>query len=412
MIVPVVLADYAATLDVSDRSEARLRSTQQLSAAPGATVAQSVVLGLDLMTTPRVVLHLSDRVWDWTLSYTPSVLAPDLELGLQPLVYQNASATVAWHDRLARVMVGQDAGYGQQNSGYLVPPQASPGQPTTPTVLQPTAAPVTLNYGSAHTYVLGSLRLGRRSIVSAGVDYLLSGGIDDASRAVTPLSYGPRASATFSYTLSRVDTLLTTGSFQHTDFTATTCVLPAGETPPPSGMCTPRVSLGLAEETFSHRWSRVVSMTVGAGAAAEGVQSTSEFPVSFSLAPLADASVAMRFGHEGTGELRLTAHLGPFVNILNGVVDESLLGEVSLLYPLSGRVALRCKVMGGQTIPSTAPAAATLVSGDLEVDYHVTRAVDLALGERGFWQDEVGLGTYFSTFGFAAVTVHPPLLHL
>src|SRR5580693_2507574 len=131
MIVPVVLADYAATLDVSDRSEARLRSTQQLSAAPGATVAQSVVLGLDLMTTPRVVLHLSDRVWDWTLSYTPSVLAPDLELGLQP-----------------------------------------------------TAAPVTLNYGSAHTYVLGSLRLGRRSIVSAGVDYLLSGGIDDASRAV------------------------------------------------------------------------------------------------------------------------------------------------------------------------------------------------------------------------------------
>ncbi|HEY8087528.1 MAG TPA: hypothetical protein VIF09_06785, partial [Polyangiaceae bacterium] len=113
-----------------------------------------------------------------------------------------------------------------------------------------------------------------------------------------------------------------------------------------------------------------------------------------------------------TGELRLTSHLGPFVNILNGVVDESLTGEASLLYPLSGRVSLRSRVMAGQTIPSNAPAAATLVSGDLEVDYHVTRAVDLALGERGFWQDEVGLGTYFSTYGFAAVTVHPPLLHL
>src|ERR1700683_2065209 len=113
-----LLADYSATLDLSDRTEVRPRTTQVLEAAPTtpgtpAVATTGPAVGVDRFTQPRAFLHLIDRRWDFTFTYQPSVTVPDVETGFTPELLQIGSATAAWHGRFWRLSLSEDATYGQ-----------------------------------------------------------------------------------------------------------------------------------------------------------------------------------------------------------------------------------------------------------------------------------------------------------
>ena len=162
MIATAVLAaDYAATLDLSDSTEIRARTTQQIWAPADQPIPPLTTdLGIDLYTQPQARLRVDDRVWEWVVVYTPWLLLPDLELGVTPQLYQVGSASVAWHDRRVRLMIGEDASYGLLNSASLPPAQAVPGQPPT---IQPAPAPATLLLESSRSYVTASVHETRRT---------------------------------------------------------------------------------------------------------------------------------------------------------------------------------------------------------------------------------------------------------
>jgi hypothetical protein len=410
MIATAVLAaDYAATLDLSDRTEVRARSTQQISAPADQPIPpQASVLGIDVYTQLQARLLVSDRVLEWLVVYTPWLMLPDVELGVTPQLFQVGGVSVAWHDRLVRLTVGEDASYGLLNSAYLAPAQVVPGQPPT---VQPAAEPATLLLASSRSYATASVRATRRASFALGVEYLLSGGGDAASRAVIPFQTGPRAWGSFDYDLTRTDRLTTYASVQRADFTTAPCVAAPGQSVAPGTLCAPQDVLAIAEESLAHKLSRTVGLVLGAGGAAVSDRLTESVPYSTSVFPVADASLQVHFGLEGRSLFQMYARLAPYVNILDGRVANNLIGEASVRDELITRVAVRAAIGAAQTLPTDTPAATSLVRGEVELDYRVSRWVELAVGERGLWQEELGLGTFVSTFGFVGITVREPTLH-
>jgi hypothetical protein len=410
MIATAVLAaDYAATLDLSDRSEVRARTTQQISSPNDQPIPpQTSVLGVDLYTQPQARLHVSDRVWDWLVAYTPWLMLPDIELGVTPQVYQVGSASVAWHDRRLRLTLGEDASYGLVNSAYLTPAQVVPGQPPT---VQPAAEPATLLLESSRSYLTVAVRATRRAAFTVGVEYLLSGGVDNASRAVIPFQQGPRAWGAFDYDVARTDRLTTFASVQRADFVTAPCVAAPGLAVAPGSLCAPQDALAMAEESLTHDASRTVVLMLGVGGALATQRLTQDVPYGTTFYPVGDASLQVHFGHEGRSLFQIYGRLAPYVNMLDGIVTNNLIGEASVRDELTGRVAVRFAVGGAQTLPTDTPAAASLVRGEVELDYLASRQVELAVGERGYWQEELGYGAFVSTYGFVGITVREPTLH-
>ena len=408
MIATAVLAaDYAATLDLSDRSEVRVRSTQELTAPAGQPLTPPLApLSIDLYTQPQARLHVGDRVWEWVVLYTPWLMLPDIELGVTPQFYQVGGTSVALHDRLVRVMVGEDASYGLVNSAYLSPAQAVAGQPPT---IQPAAPPATLLLDSSRTYATASVRASRLALFTAGVEYLLSGGADAASRAVVPDQSGPHAWASLDYDVTRRDRLTTFASVQRSDFGTSPCATVAGEAS--GALCAPQDDLALAEETLTHKVSQAVALSLGAGGAVASDRLSGDVPYNTVFFPVADAALRVRFGHEGRSLFQVYARLAPYVNLLDGIVANNLISEASIRDELTERIAVRVALGAAQTLPTDTPAATSLVRGEVELDYRASRWVELALGERGFWQEELGLGTFVSAFGFVGITVREPTLH-
>jgi hypothetical protein len=423
MIATVALAaDVAATLDLSDRSEVRTRSTPQLGAsgAAGTSSGAAAPFGVDLLTRPEARLRTTDRRWDCSFGYSASLVVPDVELGFAPQVLQLGNAAVTWHDRLVRVTVQEDATYGTENSAFLLPTvQTTPGQP--PPAAQAAPAPATLTYGYSRTQLSTVIRLDRRTRAIAGVDYLLSGGLDDASRQLLPLQLGPHATAQLEYALSRRDSLVTAASAQQADFSAGPCLPTVG-----TGTCQLSDRLAQLTETYKHALSRSSTASLVGGVAVASVRFRPGDPYGSSYYPAAEASLVETFGARGASSLSLFARVAPFMDVRTGIVLETVQGDVTLGDRLSRHVTLRLAAGGSQNVPTSNPAAATIVHGDFGVDYHVdpTREgatgegvtgsagpIDLSMGERWFWQQQNGFGAFVSAFGYVAVTVRERTLH-
>jgi hypothetical protein len=228
---------------------------------------------------------------------------------------------------------------------------------------------------------------------------------------VVPFQQGPRAWASFDYDVTRTDRLTTFASAQRADFLTAPCVAAPGQTVTPGSLCAPQDSLAMAEETLSHKVTRTVNLLLGAGGAVTSDRLTPNVPYATTFYPVADASLQVRFGHGGRSIFQIYGRLAPYVNMLDGIVANNLIGEVSLRDELTRRVAVRVSVGAAQTLPTDSTAATSLVHGEVELDVQASRSVDLAVGERGFWQNELGLGAFVSTFGFVGVTVREPTLH-
>jgi hypothetical protein len=407
----VLAADLSTTLDLSARSEVRLRSTQ----SPGVTTP----LGVDLLEQPVARVLASDRRWNLTLGYSAQLLLPDVEMGLAPLVLQTGTVGAAWHDRRLRLSITEDAVYGLQNTAYLLstqptqgtqPAQPAPGQPPAVTTLS-TAAPATFLFGSTRTYGSASYRFDRSTTLTVGAEYFLSGGLDAASQATLPEQTGERALATFEHVVTRSDTLVTALNAQRADFTLTPCIPPGGQLIDPSILCQPSDQVAQGIERLRHALSRSETVTLGAGAAVSAIREHADVAYHVAYYPVADAVYVRQLDSAGSS-VSVTARLAPYIDPRTGVVLNALIGDLSLVDRLSGPLTLNASVGGSQNLPAGDPAAASIARGDVSFDYRLNRYLLLTVGERAFWQTTNGLGSFATALGYVAVTVREPTLHL
>jgi hypothetical protein len=427
MLTPVVLAaDYAETLQLSDRTDVRVRATQtQAAQTPTGTQAQPATSGLDLANQATAVYSADDRVWRFSLVYSPVVTLQDVQKGIdaqnEPQVLQTATGLAAWHTRRQRLTLAESVTYGHFNSAYLFQPGApsttsSPGQvPPTMTMPTGTAAtpstqlaplPTNVYYGSTLTTVALSEAIDRRSSVTVDGGYIAAGGLDQESRATFPLSYGPRADASFGYSLSRTLRTVTAAHAEMADFSATQCYADDG-TPLASTDCHPEDQLAQISQSLRDTLSRSTLLTVGAGVSYARFRSDSGAPYQTNVYPDGQASIAYRFGQRGMQTFVAGVQMAPLLDARTGLITYRGQAQATLIDTLSSVVTLSVDAAGAQTIPTTGPLAASIVRNDVEARFRADRynRVFMIVGESAQWQSQGALGGFFSIYSYFAVTV-------
>jgi hypothetical protein len=459
----VVVADYAGTLVLSDRSDVRARVTQQTGAqagvvavgtAGGSTTTPVVVpnggptVGVDVETKPYAALQLTDRRWNFRLEYGPSLTLPDLELGVSPQFYQTGVAGIEWHSREVKLSLNETGSYGDLNSGYLFQPNqnsTAPGAATPPpnqaggtppsNQLAPSASQ-SLTYVSSNTVLRADVRTGTRSSFYTSAAYLVSGGINTP---LLPETYGPRFEAGLTFGVGRRNQLVTLASAQASFFTTQQCIDPnSGQ--PENATCNPEVGVAQLTEGLRHqlglhttieldggasvvrsRQTNVVFIPCaegrGPGATAVGGAGASncgpgnkavaapDRPYTTSVNPAALAALTHVYRGRDALTFRLDASYQPVVDARSGIASDRIQADVSLADSLNRIVRLTVTAGGAQTIPTDAPLAASLVRGEVELEVALSKRVQLSIGDSTQYQSQNPYGAFFSTYGFLAVTV-------
>jgi hypothetical protein len=134
--------DAAGTLDVSNRSEVRVRDTES---SPPTTPNPS----LDLADTITARIGLKSRQWTYTLGYSIAGTLPDVEQpsALAPLVLQSADTGLTWSGRRASLGVAEYVSYGFTNTATTgAAPAVTGGTAPAPPGVTTLATPATLQF--------------------------------------------------------------------------------------------------------------------------------------------------------------------------------------------------------------------------------------------------------------------------
>ena len=411
----VIAADYAGTFEVGGTSELRGRFTAQ--AGQGQT-------GLDVFVEPHARLNVVNRDgWTFVLGNAPFVTWNDMENGLCTncvTVYDTGNASIAWHDHSLNVTLSEDASGGAFNTVGGPFPQTTPMAGTMPTTGQPAQTPPQQVVPNASTLVWSAstrtalsmqAQVNRVASLTLGASYLTNGGIDAPSRKIFPEQYGPRADASFSYTLSRQDQLVTLAYAFATQFTAGQCYdFATGTFVIGMMQCTPAAQLALVSEGIRHALDRETTLSVDAGISWARSRSTDSVPFQESLYPNGDVELRRSLGMHGASSVLVGAAIFPVLDWRTAVVNERLQGHVTLSEALTKLVAFHANIDVSQTIPTDAPLAATVVGGLAEVSYQSTRQLVFASGVRAWWQQQDPFGSFSSYMIYFDVTVSPPAL--
>lgn len=394
-----LFADTAATIDVADRSEVRLRAESGDPYSPE----------VDAVTMPTARLHASLRPWDVDLRYEPMITVPDLQVSVSPELLNNGTLTLAWHQRRLRLTLVEDGSYGDQNFGYLQPTTPVPGQPAPALQLLPSTQ--TLLFLASHTYAGVEANLTRRIVLATNIAYDLSGGVDAVSRASLPFQRGPRVDARLDVSVTRRDHLSTTAGAQQTAFTATECPVPFGATVPATPLlgCRPEDDLFDAEEQWTHGISRTTDLAVTTGATVARVRLNPADAANTTPYPVEEAAITHHFADaHDRGELRFVLRLAPVIDQIAGIADDRVQATVAVSWqPLDG-TSVEVDVGGAQSVQPDDPEAGTLLLGGAEVVQRLNATIDVALGTRGAWQKEDPFGVITSALTYGAVIVHLP----
>jgi hypothetical protein len=402
-----ILADYAGTVEVANRTEVRGRSTQ-----PAQPNFPSV--SLDLADTPSLRLGLSDRRWKYTLGYSATALLADAELGAgaAPQVLQTATLAATWHDRHVELGLEEDGQYGLVNTGYLLGGGGPASASTTPappaTGVQALVAPQTITFGSSLTALTGRFQLERRWQLTTSVGYLMQGGLDGGSQAIMPFVRGPRAEAVLGYQATRRDIVETHAIGQHSDTSTSPCSalivgIKAGE------QCSPTSQAVQLNELWRHHVSRDTELSAGAGASFVQVRLNGDQPFTDQVYPFGIAGLMHTEKIEDQRTIvRFDVQVAPYLDYRTGVADERVQGT------LLGEVPVRRVVYSGQIGIARSVGVAfiepvTLFQALVQVEWHTTRVVSLGGGVRYAWQEQDTLGTYGGEMVFGFVTLHAPV---
>jgi hypothetical protein len=468
---PLLLADYAGYVDVSDRSELRLRVTQQLTnPAVAAVMAQGnggptqapVVqpaagptppqVGVDFYTQPQVRLRLTNRSFEYIFAYTPALTVTDLQLGSGAATQflHIGEVGVAWRaSRQVTITVLEDATYGTFNSANILPvggatflgaaPTTGGTQPPAPAAggatpppapvtgmnvapLQAAPAPVTITLVSTRTGANVAVQADQRTRFTVGGGYISGGEIGATPQTVLPLQYGPTANAGLYYALSRRDFSITTAGATSTQFSSLPCISITGAGSP-TALCRPLDQVVQLSEGYQHGFERRTALTAQAGIALVRSRNDDSLPYRSVPFPTALLSVVHSEGEQGRFITQAVLQLVPVINPFTGLLTNFIQGEGRLSEPIARTVLFRAVAGGSQAVPTDGPAAATIVEGGFDIDFLVGKQLDLAVGERSFWQRQAvvpvgadanapaaAFADFFSSVAYFAVTVRAPEL--
>jgi hypothetical protein len=403
----LVLAAYAGTVEVADRTEIRARATQGLPVA------------FDAVTIPSARAAILERQWSYTGLYAPTLTLQDMQASVTPVVLHAGSLAVAWHDRIARVTLREEATYGRQNTANLALLATGTVTPDgRPPVIQALPQAETITTASSRTTLATELRPARRVTVAASVSYNVSGGLDAASRAVIPQQRGPFAEASVGYAVSRVD--LATGALAvaRSDFTSGPCIAlqvqpggaPTGGAATPATTCAPQNETAVATAGWRHTFSRRVDGSIGAGISE--IRTRLSDQEAFVTKPYAagSASLGYRVGlarHVTTA--RLEGQVAPVVDLRTGVADDR--AQVTLtVASRSGDLALTGSGGAARSFGNQFVTPATFLTAATEAQYDVGRHATVGAGVRYFWQNQRGFDAVSSAIVFASLTVRSSAL--
>ena len=399
-----VLADtaYAGSAEFANRVELRGRDTQ------GAA-------GVDAVDVPSAHVGVSTRRWDYLLDYSAVAMLPDLQLGVSPQLLQIGDLGATWRSHRVKIGLTEYGTYGQENSGYLIGgPSTTVGQPT-PTApvgggTQLVAPPATVNYGSSRTVLASQLVVSRRWGATASVEYLMQGGIDAASRAYLPFVTGPRADATATYALTRVDGLETRVSALESSATSGACS-PAALDVPAGALCDPSAQEAIGTETWRHRLTRSWQLAAGAGASVLRGRLRDVDAYRTFVFPVGSTSIEHATGPvDDRRVIRLEALVAPVLDVRIGILDER--AQTSLdVSQRWGETRLTARVAGARSIYSPLVQPATIFQSAVDVEVALSKVTSVGGGVRYLWQDQGNLGIFSGGFVFAGVTVRTPELH-
>ena len=351
-------ADVAASVALSDRTETRVRQ-------PGDTPPAA---SLDVATVPEARLSLAWPRVAWTLTYAPRLTFWDVGGVAAARTWLDAgSAHVAWRANDQTTMsLHEDASYGAMSFAGLTLPSSGPeGAPPRVDVIP--GSQIVFIESSATT--LGSRLTMRRWEVRPEVGYQVSGGADDAARAILPLQRGPFADGVVSYATSPIDHVVTTVTASETTFS--------------SG---PEIALVEGDEGWKHSWSALTETTVTLGLSEARDAPSPGVTPSRQTDPVAETILEQRIP---AGDDKVTLHagvrLGPVVNRLLGIVDERVQGTVQSKWT-HGPFVVTAFGSAQQSVPTDGPNATTLFTGELGLSYAVIEALTLDAGLRGIWQ--------------------------
>ncbi len=399
-----VFADtaYAGSAEIANRVEVRGRDTQG-------------TVGADIVDMPSAHLAVSTHRWDYVLDYSAVAMLPGVELGLSPQLLQLADIGATWHSRRVRIGLTEYGTYGQENSSYLIGGPTTTISPTTPSVpvgggTQLLAPPATITYGSSRTVLASQLVLSRRWGATASVEYSMQGGLDAASRAYLPFVTGPRADASATYALTRVDALETRASALARTATSGPCS-PVAIGVPTGALCDASAQEALATETWRHRLTRTWQTALGGGAGLVRVRLRDVDPYQTFVFPIGSASIEHATGPvEKRNVVRLEALVSPVLDVRLGLLDE----RAQTMLDVTQRwkdTHLTARVAGARTIDSSLVQPATVFQSGLGVEVDLSKTTSAGGGIWYFWQEQGSLGTFSGGFVFVGLTVHTPELH-
>jgi hypothetical protein len=439
--VPVLVAQFAGSLDLVDSSRIGVRATQPLPVVPQGQIA----VASDVSTAGGILTRVHNRRWDFALGYSASVTAGDVELGVHPIFMQAANASVGWHGRFVRWTVSESVSYGQVST--LIPyqqatvpnapstagqptmpaqgtmpgqPTTSPGQPGQTTTPGQTPGPpqtTLLNGTRTDTFSVVSsdtsaglgLPLGRRATFSASVGYGRTGALNGDGEAYLPTQYAMRAGMGLFYVLSRADVLGTTASVADTITPSGQCL--PGETNGPT--CRTETPVAGLSASYTHRLSVRSSLSVNAGAAASVALSSSQPPArELVIVPTGGASYTEVL--EGARTLTLSVQVSPMVDMRTGDFSNRVSASAVVSQRLAPGVtgSATASVLQSIDFPTIDPNPITAVNGGVVLAVRLTRLLDLSMGATVLWQVQTSFApALFSEAGFVGVTAHAPTLH-
>jgi hypothetical protein len=351
------LADIAASVALSDRTEMRVRQPGDIPTEPS----------LDVSTVPDARLTLAWPQLGFTLRYDPRLTYWDVtQVGARPTWLNEGSAHLDWHaSPVVTLSLDEEASYGATSFAGLVFSPVPEG--TQPRVDVIPSSQILLLESSSTT--LGSHVTLRRWDFRSEVGYQLSGGADDSARAILPLQRGPLADAVLTYATSHVDHVATTLSASETTFS--------------SG---PQITLAEGDESWRRAWSAVTEtdVTVGFSGARERVGPYAT--AASETDPVAEVVLEQRvLSREDRLTFRVGARLGPVINRLLGIVDERVQGTLVSNW-IHGPFTVHALGGAEQSVPTDGPNATTLYTGELSLSYAAVEGVVFDMGVRGLWQ--------------------------
>lgn len=400
-------ADLTGTLTLSDRSEVRVRTFE------GETQP-----GVDAVTTPGIRLDLVGRRVSYSLGYSIGLTLQDLELGVEPQVFQTLSSRMSWlATRELRLSLSEDGTYGTYNYSALVPaPTTVSGPPATPATIQLLPGAETILYGSSRSTATAQLRATRALTLTLSPSYFVGGGLNEASRAVIPLETAPRLELAAGYTVDRRNSLFTTLAVTDSAFTAAACGPTAGAvaTNAPVATCTPHNDLVEVSESWRIRLSRVddVSLAIGATGTDSRGEATGDGTHVF---PTASATWlhAVRDSASSGGTVSADVRVMPVIDVRYGTVDQRAQARLAWTWK-TRRVTFSTDLGFTESLPPSEPEAATFVGGGVELLYSLDRSrrFDLGGGDRGAWQSQAPTPAFFTNVAYAVLIYHEPALRL